>query len=313
MSISRPHCGLALSLAFKAKLAGLAGIETCSTPGARKSQGTRLSLLSKATCAAPICERPKPCRGRTPDHVRRGMPEPARPHAAHCRNCGSGPQQETAEAKPLRRARGVGRVHKMLRKRPNKTAMSGSGRCGGKGRGRQERAVPKHIPDTAPAPLVKGGIAPRVGIEWAAKLPNVDHAWLLAGARCRKAARRDLSGALRNGRLYRETDIRGESTGCNCRCSEKLPLMLRTWPGALQFPCGNLVPHVTPEVGAGREALAANGHRTGRRFRPLYICGAWSGIRASLGASNDPLVATIRGVLAQVLDGRDLFGRVEPV
>jgi hypothetical protein len=33
------------------------------------SQGPRLSLQPKATCAVPLCEEPSPCRGLRPHHV----------------------------------------------------------------------------------------------------------------------------------------------------------------------------------------------------------------------------------------------------
>lgn len=64
----------------------------------------------------------------------------------------------------------------VLWRHPNKTARSGGGGCGGKGPGREEKATPKHIPDTAPEPCVTGGDAPRIDAEWAPRAPNVDHA-----------------------------------------------------------------------------------------------------------------------------------------
>ncbi len=44
---------------------------------------------------------------------------------------------------------------------------------------------------------VTGGADPRIETAWAAQAPNVDHARLLARARCGKAARRDLRGRCR--------------------------------------------------------------------------------------------------------------------
>src|SRR5260370_37573233 len=35
------------------------------------SQGPRVFIRSKATCAAPLCEVPTPCRGQRPHHVQR--------------------------------------------------------------------------------------------------------------------------------------------------------------------------------------------------------------------------------------------------
>ena len=80
-----------------------------------KLQGPRLSLLSKATCAVPLCEEPSPCRGLRPHHgqqQRMLRPQCRAQHvteAAGLRNVASNPtiafdlRREPGAGKPARR------------------------------------------------------------------------------------------------------------------------------------------------------------------------------------------------------------------
>ena len=97
------------------------------------SQGPRRSMVSKATCAASLCEALSPCRGLRPHHARKdrdGTWETS-----------SGPQslwRSRAAAGRRGAAAAVEQVRSrtslvVLVKRPNKTAMSGGGGRGGKG------------------------------------------------------------------------------------------------------------------------------------------------------------------------------------
>src|SRR5262249_4422980 len=73
------------------------------------------------------------------------------------------------------------------RTKPNKI---GGGDGGGTAAGRGEG----HAPDSAPERHVTEAASPRIGAAWVPNTPNADHVRPETGARCGKAARRDLRG-----------------------------------------------------------------------------------------------------------------------
>src|SRR5918994_1667807 len=100
--------------------------------------------------------------------------------------------REGEEPKPDRKAGGVGRLHSTDEASNNVGRRADDGERGGKAAGRRKgkgQRMPRtqrrtrHVPD---------GLSPRTGTGWAAQAPNAGRVGPSTGARCGKAARRDL-------------------------------------------------------------------------------------------------------------------------
>src|SRR5271166_4565724 len=97
------------------------------------SQGPRRSMVSKATCAAPSCKAPSPCRGLRPHHARKDrvgtLGDLVWPAVAVAIRAVAGRRGAEAAVEQARSRTSL----VVLVKRPNKAAMSGGGGRGGKG------------------------------------------------------------------------------------------------------------------------------------------------------------------------------------
>jgi hypothetical protein len=161
------------------------------------SQRPRLWTWSKAICAGPLCEAPSLCRGRRTHHARK---ERVGTWEASC-------LPAAAQAVP-------GRVGKSARTTPamdgheesdgcivpskpaNKAGRAGGGGGGGKAPDRGEGGATNHAPDTVPA-LACHMRHHAYGPKWdrpANPSPPTGPSSPEIGARCGKAARRDLRG-----------------------------------------------------------------------------------------------------------------------
>jgi len=153
----------------------------------------RPSMVSKATCAGPICEVLSLRRGLGPHHARRehvGTWETSlRPQPSLT--------VQGRDGKPRRRSRqgrneGSDGVVVPV-KRPNKAGMTSGGGRGGKDPARKERewTVTDSGPSAGPR-LNSAALAH--GPARMHRMVRVGHVALPRGARCGKAARRDLRG-----------------------------------------------------------------------------------------------------------------------
>ena len=116
--------------------------------------------------------------------------EPGRPHLARCRKDRRGSRREVEETKPSRKRRGVGRPNNTYEASNKADSRVDGGDGGGKALSRREgeqRRTYRILREPEAARL-------RIGGAWAAHAPNFDRARPPEGARCGKAARRDLSG-----------------------------------------------------------------------------------------------------------------------
>ena len=168
----------------------------------------------QATCAGPFCEGPplhrspvRAVKDRVGTWETSGRPQPPRRSRV-----GSG--RRGAEAGP----EGRRRLHSTCETSNNTGRRAGGGERGGKGRRKgKDQRMPRtqcrnrHVPD---------GLSPRTGTGWAAQAPNAGRVRPSTGARCGKAARRDLRG----GREVTPAPTATSGAGCT--------------PSLLVFPAG---------------------------------------------------------------------------
>ena len=162
----------------------------------------------QATCAGPFCEGPSLHRGLRPvravkDRVgtweTSGRPQP---------QGGPGSVREGEEPKPDRKVGGVGRLHSTDETSNNTGRRADGGERGGKAAGRRKGKGQRMPRTQSRNPHVPDGPSPRTGTGWAAQAPNAGRVRPSTGARCGKAARRDLRGGREVTSVPTATDVR---------------------------------------------------------------------------------------------------------
>src|SRR5215217_2384936 len=124
-------------------------------------------------------------------------------------------------ASPTRVARGVGRL-RSTEEASNKADPVGGGERGGKAAGRREGASRRMPRTQRRVRHVTGAAGLRAGGEWAAQAPNSGRVRPSTGARCGKAARRDLWGRCRYSAPL--PDPRSRCVGATTRLSASEPI-----------------------------------------------------------------------------------------
>jgi len=122
--------------------------------------------------------------------------EPGRPRLAPSRGSGPGPRQEVEETKLSGNRRGVGRAHSTCEalEQARDERRRRAGREGARSEGRRTAT---HAPDPVPDKACHRRRAPADRNYRGRQALNADHVRPSTGARCGKAARRDLRGGRR--------------------------------------------------------------------------------------------------------------------
>ena len=156
----------------------------------------------KAICAVPFCEGLTLRRGRRPHHVQReriGTWETSSGPRSPWRSrtlAGTIWARRRGTAEESDAPRSTDEAPEQSRDGPGRQGLGGGGGRGGKGARSEEERTAAHVPDSAPDPACHRSW-PRTDRGYGLQSLIRDHVRPSAGARCGKAARRDLCGGRR--------------------------------------------------------------------------------------------------------------------